>query len=125
MHHCIEGDDYAAVNETVTFQVDDLELTMSVLILDNVAVEDVEQYSFSITPIPGLFPVAVKNSTVNISITDNDSECRTVLLLHQCLAFKRVYYHAMHNNYSPVTTLPRYTCSLITQMLHTTYFLCC
>ncbi len=78
MHHCIEGDDYVAIDETVTFQVDDLELTMSVLILDNVAVEDVEQFFFSISPIPGLFPVSVKNSTANISITDNDSECLSV-----------------------------------------------
>lgn len=48
------------------------------LILDNSAVENVEDFSVFITAIPGLFPVAVKNSTASVSITDNDSKCYTL-----------------------------------------------
>lgn len=49
------------------------------LILDNTAVEDLEQFSVFITPIPGIFPVAVKNSTTTITIRDNDCKSRITI----------------------------------------------
>ena len=42
------------------------------LILDNSAVEDVEQFLVFISPVVGLFPVAVQDSTAVVTITDDD-----------------------------------------------------
>ena len=47
---------------------------MVTFVIDNRAVEDMEQFTASISPIPGLFPVAVKNSTATVTIIDNDGE---------------------------------------------------
>ena len=61
------------MNEVITFDIDDdVQQSVAIFILDNSIVEDVESFSVSISPIPGLFPVAVKNSTAIISIKDND-----------------------------------------------------
>ena len=67
-----DGDDYIAMNDVITFDIDDLQQSVVIFIVDNSIVEDVESFSVSISPIPGLFPVAVKNSTAIISIKDND-----------------------------------------------------
>ena len=60
------------MNELITFDIDDLQQSVAIFILDNSIAEGVESFSVSISPIPGLFPVAVQNSTVTISIKDND-----------------------------------------------------
>ena len=60
------------MNEEITFDIDDLQQSVVIFILDNSIVEGVEIFSVSISPIPGLFPVAVKNSMVTIFIKDND-----------------------------------------------------
>ena len=60
------------MNEVITFDIDDLQQNVAIFILDNSIVEGVEYFSVSISPIPGLFPVAIKNSTATISIKDND-----------------------------------------------------
>ena len=67
-----DTDDYLGINQTVTFEVEDVGKEVQVQIVDNAAVERVEQFSVFMTPLPGLFPVAVLNSTAVISITDND-----------------------------------------------------
>ena len=64
--------DYLGINQTVTFEVEDVEKEVQVQIVDNAAVERVEQFSVFLTPLPGVFPVAVLNSTAVVSITDND-----------------------------------------------------
>ena len=60
------------MNKTITFEVDDLQQNVLTFIVDNSVVEGAEFFSVSISPILGLFPVAVKNSTVTIFINDND-----------------------------------------------------
>ena len=67
-----DSDDYIALNEVITFDIDDLQQSVAIFILDNSIAEDVESFSVSISPIPGLFPVAVQNSTATIFIKDND-----------------------------------------------------
>ena len=64
--------DYLGINQTVTFEVEEVEKEVQVQIVDNAAVERVEQFSVFLTPLPGLFPVAVLNSAAVVSITDND-----------------------------------------------------
>ena len=68
-----DDDDYIPLNEVITFDIDDdLQQSVAIFILDNSIAEDVESFSVSISPIPGLFPVAVQNSTATIFIKDND-----------------------------------------------------
>ena len=64
--------DYLGINQTVTFEVEEVEKEVQVQIVDNAAVEHVEQFSVFLTPLPGVFPVAVLNSTAVVSIADND-----------------------------------------------------
>ena len=64
--------DYLGINQTVTVEVEEVEKEVQVQIVDNAAVERVEQFSVFLTPLPGLFPVAVLNSTAVVSIADND-----------------------------------------------------
>ncbi len=71
-HFTVDGVDYSGINQTITFQVTDLQHVVQVMILDNSAVERVEQFSVFIAAIPGLFPVAVQNNTAMVSISDND-----------------------------------------------------
>ena len=81
---CADGEDYNSVDQTVTFEVEDLEKSVSVLILDNSALERVELFLVSMTALPGLFPVAVTNSPAVVSLMDNDGEahvaCRGVCM---------------------------------------------
>ena len=71
---CADGEDYNSTNQTVTFEIEDLEKTVSVHILDNSALERVEQFLVSMTALPGLFPATVTNSPAVVSLTDNDGE---------------------------------------------------
>ena len=43
-----------------------------IFIIDNSALEDVEQFIVEIEPIPGVFPIAVMDSVATVTITDND-----------------------------------------------------
>ena len=67
-----EGDDFVAVNDTITFGVEDIKMEMFIFILDNSALEEVEQFTVKIEAASGDFPVAVMNSTTTITVTDND-----------------------------------------------------
>ena len=58
----------------MTFQIRDREKAVQAMILDDAIVERIEQFSVIITPIPGLFPVAVQDSTAVVSIIDDDGE---------------------------------------------------
>ena len=67
-----DGDDFVAVNNTITFGVEETEKEMLIFIVDNSALEEVEQFTVKIEAISGDFPVAVLNSTATVTITDND-----------------------------------------------------
>ena len=67
-----DGNDFVAVNDTITFGVEETEKEMLIFIVDNSALEEVEQFTVKIEAISGDFPVAVLNSTVTVTITDND-----------------------------------------------------
>ena len=47
---------------------------MLVFIVDNSALEEVEQFNVKIEAISGDFPVAVMNSTATVIVTDNDGD---------------------------------------------------
>ena len=74
MYYFVDGLDYTAVNRTITFEIDETEIVVRTLIMDNSALEDLENFSVFIAPIAGIFPVAVKNGTAVVSITDDDGE---------------------------------------------------
>ena len=67
----VDGLDYIAINRTITFEIDETEIVVRTLIMDNSALEDLENFSVFIAPIAGIFPVAVKNHTAVVSITDD------------------------------------------------------
>lgn len=71
-HSILDGGDYVAINQTVTFEIEDVEKEIQTTILDNSAVERVEQFTVFLTPLVGVFPVAVQDSLAVVSITDND-----------------------------------------------------
>ena len=70
---CEAREDYVAINDTITFEVDELLKSVFLIIVDDNAVEDVENLQVSVTPVLGQFPVAVQNNTATIIIADNDS----------------------------------------------------
>ena len=47
-------------------------MEMFIFILDNSALEEVEQFTVKIEAVSGDFPVAIINSTTTIIVTDND-----------------------------------------------------
>ena len=67
-------DDYVSINETIQFEIEEREISVQVLILDNSELEDVEEFLVVLTPIVGIFPVAVQNNMAVVSITDNDGK---------------------------------------------------
>ena len=48
-----------------------------VFILDNSALEELEQFTVKIEAIEGIFPVAVTNSTATVLIDDNDGNLKS------------------------------------------------
>ena len=71
--HCIsDGDDFVAVNDTITFGEEETEMEVLIFILYNSALEETEHFTVRIEAIEGVFPVAVVNSTATVNITDND-----------------------------------------------------
>ena len=54
---------------------------MLLILLGDTIVENVEQLTVAITPVTGLFPVAVQNSTTTVLITDDDGMYDTTLPL--------------------------------------------
>ena len=70
---CIsDGDDFVAVNDTITFGEEETEMEVLIFILYNSALEETEHFTVRIEAIEGVFPVAVVNSTATVNITDND-----------------------------------------------------
>lgn len=67
-------EDYIGINETIQFEIEDREMIVQTLILDDSQLEDVEEFLAVLTPIAGVFPVAVQNGTAVVSIADNDGE---------------------------------------------------
>ena len=55
------------------------QMEVMIFITDNSALEDMEQFFVEIEPIPGVFPVAVMDSIVTVTITDNDGIANTAL----------------------------------------------
>ena len=70
------GDDYININETVQFEPEEREVIVQTLIIDNFLLEDEEEFLVILTPIVGVFPVAVQNNVAVVSIADNDGEIR-------------------------------------------------
>ena len=68
----LDGRDFAGINDTLEFGVDVTQMEVVILIIDNSALEDVEQFIVEIEPIPGVFPIAVMDSVAAVTITDND-----------------------------------------------------
>lgn len=68
------GDDYIGINETVEFEIEEREMIVQTLIIDNLMLEDVEEFFVMITPIVSVFPVAVQNSVAVVSVADNDGK---------------------------------------------------
>jgi hypothetical protein len=54
-----DGQDFSAVNDTLEFGVDAIQMEVMIFIMDNSALEDVEQFTVEIEPVPGVFPVVV------------------------------------------------------------------
>ncbi len=73
-------DDYSPVTEVITFDanttlgIDELEVRVTVLITDNIALEGRESFTVNITAIPGIFPLTVMDSVATVDIDDNDSK---------------------------------------------------
>ena len=70
-------EDYTHLEERVEFGIEDLEKRVMVLIADNDILENVELFTATIVPVHGLFPVAVQNNNVTVTIRDNDCELIT------------------------------------------------
>ena len=69
-----DGDDFVAVNDTITFGVEETEMEILIFIVDNSALEEVEQFTVKTEAVLGDFPVAVMNDTATVTITDNDGK---------------------------------------------------
>ena len=71
--HLSAGEDFLGFpDDSIIFEVEELEKTLLLEILDDDLVENVEELTVSITPVAGNIPVAVTHSTTTISIIDND-----------------------------------------------------
>ena len=72
-------EDYIGINETIQFEIEDREMIVQTLILDDSQLEDVEEFLAVLTPIAGVFPVAVQNGTAVVSIADNDGKKHLIM----------------------------------------------
>ncbi len=77
----LDGEDYTRINETITFQAEELKKTVLIFIVDDSRLEDRENFEVTFTALPGLFPVTVLNDTVTIAIVDDDSKLFIVCAL--------------------------------------------
>ena len=68
------GSDYETINETITFDIEDLQYEGTLKITDNDALENVEQMFLQIEAVPGPFPLMVLDDTATVTIADNDGE---------------------------------------------------
>ena len=69
-----DGDDFIAINDTITFGAEEMEMETLIFIVDNSALEEVEQFTVKTEAVSGDFPVAVMNNTATVTITDNDGK---------------------------------------------------
>ena len=69
-----DGQDFIGVNDTLEFGGDVTQMEFMIFVIDNSALEDVEQFSVEIEPVPGDFPVVVIDNIASITITDNDGK---------------------------------------------------
>ena len=60
--------------ETIKFEVKETRKDLSIIIVDDEALEELEYFNVSIRAVPGVFPVVVKNSQAIVEIVDNDRE---------------------------------------------------
>ena len=87
-----DGDDFVAIDDVITFEMEDLQATIFTLVLDNLSLEGVEEFTAHIEPVVGDFPVAVQNSSATVSIRDNDG---LLLYKHVCTIYQtRGNYHS-------------------------------
>ena len=84
----IGGADFDQVDDVITFGVEETEMEVLILIRDNAALEEVEEFNIMIEAVEGDFPVAVVDSMATVTITDNDcnssipSTCTCLVLTH-------------------------------------------
>ena len=71
----VDGEDYQHFSSVVTFEKEEIEVRRRVRILDNHVLESTKTFSVVIEVVPGIFPVAVTNSTAAVEIKDDDCEC--------------------------------------------------
>ena len=101
-----DGRDFTGINDTLEFGVRETKMEVIIFITDNSALEDVEELTVEIEPIPGAYPVAVFDSVATVTITDNDGS------LQKC-AFIMQTFISHHLPYPP----PPPPCSSISQLL--------
>ena len=89
------GSDYESINETITFDVEDLQYEGTLIITDNDALENVEQMFLQIEALPGLFPLVVVDDTAVVTITDNDGEKHLTLVQ---LVMSVIHHSSSHLN---------------------------
>lgn len=66
------GDDYTSIERLVTFEIEDEEITIPILIIGDDAVEPPEEFTVTITTMPEVFPVAViENGTATVPFIDS------------------------------------------------------
>lgn len=69
------GNDFTPIERLVTFEIEDEEITIPILIIGDDAVEPPEEFTVTIIAMPEVFPVTVtENKTVTVQIIDDDSK---------------------------------------------------
>ena len=58
----------------IKFEAEETRKDLSIIIVDDEALEELEYFNVSIRAVPGAFPVVVKNSQAIVEIVDNDRE---------------------------------------------------
>ncbi len=65
----------------ITFAIEDLQYEGTLIIMNDEVVENVEQFGLQIEALDGVFPVNVVDSTVMVTITDDDGEITCSMIL--------------------------------------------
>ena len=69
------GDDYTSIERLVTFEIEDEEITIPILIIGDDAVEPPEEFTVTITAMAEKFPIAIlENKTATVQIIDDDGK---------------------------------------------------
>ena len=64
--------DFKPLFMNVTFDAEVNEKVVQIIIVNDNILEHVEEFSVTIEPVPGVFPVAVIDGNVRVELSDND-----------------------------------------------------